>query len=108
MNKIDDLVQYVKDDMVNKRSLISKNCNMTVKEIEDMTVSFKSKPSQIAASFSNILELEEHHLKHFKSAPYIFKSMNGTLWSGMLMDDKLNYAHLIMITEDVLNYILKL
>jgi len=110
MNKIDDLVQYVKDDTVNKRSLLSKNCNMTVKEIEAMTSSWKlkNKQSRIAASFGNVLELQDYHLKHFKSASYMFKPMNGSLWGGILLDDEIDYVHLVLMSEDVLNYILKL
>lgn len=99
-------VEMCKSD---KKSLLVKNCKLSVKEIEDMTASWKgNKPSQIAASFGNILELKSHHINHFKSAPYLFKPMNGNLWGGMLLDTEIEYVHLVLMTEDVLEYILNL
>ena len=92
-----------------KSALLVKNCELSVKEIEDMTASWKGKkPSRIAASFDNVFQLEDKHIIHFKSAPYLFKPMNGTLWGGMLLDDNSEYVHLVLMTEDVLKYILNL
>ena len=104
--------QNIQECKKDKKRLLTQNLTMSVKEIEDMTASWKvsgaKRASGLAASFSNILELEAHHLTHFKTAPYMFKPMSGSLWGGMLLDDKLDYIHLVMMTEDVLLYILKL
>jgi hypothetical protein len=68
----------------------------------------ENKPSKIAGSFSRIEDLTETHLKHFKNAPYVWKPVNGTIWGGMLMDDKLDYIHLVLATREVVEYILNL
>jgi len=80
------------------------------KEFEEMTKKWKeeNKPSKIAGTFTKISELTEEHIKHFRNAPYVWKNINGTLIAGMLMDDKLSYIHLVMVTEEVLTFILNL
>jgi len=89
---------------------LTKNTTTSVEELEKLLQKWKDikKPSQIAASFSNILELEEKHLKHFRHAPYVWKPLQGSLWGGMLLDDEINYVHLVLATEDVMKYLIKL
>ena len=94
----------------NPTYLLVKNCSLSVKEIEDMTRSWKTtkRVGPLAASFSKVSELEEKHIAHFRTNPYMFKPMSGTLFCGMCLDDSLDYVHLVMMTEDVLSYILDL
>jgi hypothetical protein len=82
---------------------------LTVDEIETMTDQWmaKKKKSKVAASFNNVGDLQEVHLKHFKSAPYMWKPMNGTIWAGMLLDDTIDYIHLVLVSENVMKYILE-
>lgn len=68
----------------------------------------EKKLARVEASFNNILELEEKHLKHFKNAPYIWKPMQGKIYAGMLMDNSMNYIKLVLVSEEVLEYIFKL
>ena len=62
----------------------------------------------IAASFSKVEDLEEKHIKHFKTQPYLFKPVSGTLYGGMCLDDSLDYVHIVLMTEEVLTFILDL
>lgn len=80
------------------------------KEYEEMAAKWKqaNKPSKIVGSFTDILQLNETHLKHFRNAPYIWKPMNGSIYAGMLMDDNLDYIHLVLVSKEVLEYVLKL
>jgi hypothetical protein len=90
--------------------LLVKNCNMSVKDIEDMTREWKTtkKTAPIAASFNHIKDLEEKHITHFRAAPYLFKPLQGNIFGGMLLDDSLEYVHLVLLSEAVLTYILDL
>jgi len=90
--------------------LLVKNCDLSVKEIEDMTNKWKTtkKTSPIAGSFTHIGDLQKHHIAHFRSAPYMFKPLSGNIYGGMLLDDKLDYVHLVLLSEKVLEYILNL
>ena len=36
------------------------------------------------------------------------RPMTGSMFGGMLMDEKLDYIHLVLVTEDVLEYIFNL
>ena len=79
-------------------------------DIKDMIEKWKEtkKPSKIAASFSKIEDLQEVHLKHFVAAPYMWKPMRGNVWGGMLMDDSLEYIHLVLATTPVVEFLLNL
>ena len=78
------------------------------KDLEEMVQKWKdtNKPSKIAASFTKIEDLQEIHLKHFKNAPYLWKPMRGEIWAGMLMDDSLDYIHLVLATTPVVEFLL--
>jgi hypothetical protein len=80
------------------------------REFEEMAEKWKkeNKPSKVAASFTKVSELQEIHLKHFRNAPYLWKPINGSIFGGLLMDDSLDYIHLVLVNEEVLNYILNL
>lgn len=103
----DPRIQLIQED---KSRLLVKNCDMSVKDIEDMTREWKStkKPAPIAGSFNHVSDLQEHHIEHFRNAPYMFKPLQGTLYGGMLLDDSLEYVHLVLLSEEVLIYILDL
>lgn len=102
--------KHIEELKKDKIRLLVKNCKLTVKEIEDMTANWKTtkRITGIAASFTKVSELGEHHIKHFKSAPYMFKPLSGNIFGGMLLDDKLDYVHLVLLNEEVLEYILDL
>ena len=71
--------------------------------------SAEGKPGTIAGSFSKVSELTETHIKHFRSAKYLLKPLGGgTIWGAILMDDALPYIHQVLMTEEVVEYILKL
>jgi hypothetical protein len=81
---------------------------MTQREVDEFTARMKAcgKPSKIAASFSKVTDLEEHHIRHFKTASYFWKPMNGGIWGGMLVDESLDYIHLVLASEDVVKVLL--
>ena len=93
-----------------KNLLLVKNCDMPVKDIEEMTKAWSTtkKRAPIAGSFNHVADLQEHHIKHFRKAPYMFKPLSGNIFGGMLLDDSLEYVHLVLVTEEVLTYILDL
>jgi hypothetical protein len=67
----------------------------------------QKKPSKIAGSFSKLSDLQEIHLNHFKNAPYLWKPLSGgTVWGGMLMDDNLDYIHLVLASQEVVEYLI--
>lgn len=96
--------------MTQKNTLLVKNCKLPVKEIEEMTTKWltSKKKAPIAGSFNHIEDLQEYHIKHFRTAPYMFKPLSGTIFGGMLLDDSLDYVHLVLVSEEVLVYILDL
>lgn len=66
----------------------------------------QKKPSKIAGTFNKVDDLQEIHLKHFKSAPYIWKPLGGgNLWGGMLMDDNIDYIHLVIASQEVVEFL---
>lgn len=95
---------------IGEKQVLTKNCNFSVEELDAFTKRLKAttKKSVIAGSFSTILDLNEEKLKHFKSAPYIWRPVNGNIYGGMLADETLDYIHIVMVSEEVLEYILKL
>lgn len=62
------------------------------------------KPSTIAGSFNKITDLNLEQLKHFKSAPYFWKPMNGAIWGGILADESINYIHLVLANEELVMF----
>lgn len=94
----------------NPKLLIVKNSKLTAPEFEEIVRRWQSegKPSKIAASFTDISELQDMHINHFKGNPYVWKPIQGSIFAGMCMDDTIDYIHLVMATEPVLEYILSL
>jgi hypothetical protein len=93
------------------KRLLVKNCNLSVKEIEDMTRGWKTTKkvaAGIAGSFATVKDLEEKHINHFRTQPYLFKPASGTLFGGMCLDDSLDYVHIVIVSEEVLTFILDL
>lgn len=81
---------------------------MSDEEIELMVERWKveKKPSKIVASFLKLSDLQDIHLKHFKGAPYVWKPMNGDIWAGMLLDDSIDYIHLVLASKEVVMFLL--
>ena len=104
---MNDLIEQSKS---NRSVLIVKNCNFTSSEIDDMINKWKinGKPSRITASFVEIKDLQEIHIDHFKTCPYSWKPMQGNIFGGLWLNDSLEYIHLVLATETVLEYILNL
>lgn len=86
--------------------------SMTNEEIKqkglEIVANATKKPSKIAGSFVEIEDLEEKHIKHFKNAPYLFKALSGNIYGGVLVDDSLEYIHLVLVSPKVLEYIFSL
>lgn len=82
----------------------------TVKELESLLDSWveSGKKTKIVASFTDISQLTDEHKRHFTGAEYLWKPMNGDIFGGVLIDDNLDYVHLVLATGGVLTDILKL
>ena len=70
------------------------------------------KPKIIAGSFNDISELTEEQVKHFKTAEYLWHLYphNKEDWykrmhMGVLMDENLNYVHIVFGSIDFINQI---
>ena len=97
------------DIQINNKTILAINCNnIDVKDVDTFVTRIKAsnKPSKIAASFDKIGDLTIEHLKHFRSAPYFWKPMQGNIWGGMLVDENINYIHLVLASKDVVDYLL--
>jgi len=94
----------------NPKAVLTKNINVSVKEMEDLANKWKDekKPGKIAGTFTYISDLKEEHIKHFKNAPYMFRPFPGTLYGGMLLDDNIDYVHIVLVSETVLDFILNM
>lgn len=81
---------------------------MSDEEIELMVERWKveKKPSKIVSSFLKVSDLQDIHLKHFKGASYVWKPMNGDIWAGMLLDDSIDYIHLVLASKEVVMFLL--
>lgn len=77
------------------------------------------KPKIIAAKFSSIEEITEEQRRHFISAnkygkylwqvqPHERDDNNKDLHMGVLLDETLNYVHIVFVSREVLWYILNL
>lgn len=94
---------------IQKNQVLIVNTKLNVQELEDYMKQWKDRPSKIAASFTHISELEDKHLKHFKGAPYMWRPVaNSSLWGGVLIDDKLDYLHIVLAVDDVMEYLISL
>jgi hypothetical protein len=93
----------------------------TKKKIEEtiQRLLHNDKPKIIAGKFENILDLDGEKLKHFRSGnkfgKYVWQTTTHIkddeykgLHMGLLLDEDLNYVHIVFVSTDVLNYILKL
>jgi hypothetical protein len=93
-----------------RNEVLVKNSTLSKEELESLTNRLKlsGKPSRIAGSFNSVLELDAEKLRHFKGAPYVWKQMNGKIYGGMLCDESLDYIHLVLASEEVVEYLLNL
>ena len=77
------------------------------------------KPKMIAAKFTKIEEITEEQERHFKSAnkfgkylwqvqPHQKDDQYKGMHLGVLLDENLNYVHLVFASTEVLGYILDL
>ena len=92
-----------------------------VKELENICERLlkSNKPKIIAAKFSSIKEITEEQHRHFISAnkygkylwqahPHEWDDNNKDLHMGVLLDENLNYVHIVFVSTEVLWYILNL
>ena len=94
-----------------EKTILTVNCpNYSSEDFDAFAVRLQSsgKKSQIAESFNNINDLQLHHLKHFRHAPYVWKPINGTIWGGMLIDESIDYIHLVLASKDVVEFLINL
>ena len=70
------------------------------------------KPKIIAGRFKDVSELTEQQIRHFKNAEYMWylhPNNNEGSYKGMhlgvLLDEKLNYVHLVFVSIDFINQI---
>jgi hypothetical protein len=67
------------------------------------------KPVMLVARFKTVNELEEKHIKHFKNAEYLWQVQElkeePGLHLGVLLDEELNYVHIVLASRAVLNYV---
>lgn len=77
------------------------------------------KPKIIAASFNKIEDITEEQERHFRSAnkfgKYLWQVQPHTkddqykgMHLGVLLDEDLNYVHIVIVSSQVLGYILDL
>jgi len=71
------------------------------------------KPKIIAGSFKNKSDFSEEQIKHFKTAHYMWNLSPHNkddkykgMYMGVLLDENLNYVHIVFATNEMLNYIL--
>ena len=69
-----------------------------------------NKPKIIAGTFTDVSELTDEQLKHFKTAEYIYNQTPITIQKqyrgfhvGVLLDDTLNYFHLVVVSKEFIN-----
>jgi len=70
------------------------------------------KPKIIAGRFKDVFELTEQQIRHFKNAEYMWNlhpNNNEGSYKGMhlgvLLDEKLNYVHLVFVSINFINQI---
>jgi len=74
-----------------------------------------SKPKIIAFSFKDKNDFSEEQIKHFKTAEYLWNTHPHDkddkykgMYMGVLLDDNLNYVHMVFATNEMVNYIFNL
>jgi len=94
----------------NPKAVLTKNIAVSVEEMEYLANKWKveKKPSKIVGTFTFVSDLTEENIKHFDTAPYMFRPMPGTLYGGMLLDDSMDYVHIVLMSEEVLEFILSI
>lgn len=84
----------------------------TVKEIEELAERLlkSSKRKLIAGNFESIKDLTDEQIKHFKTAEYIWNLTPQTVEGpykdklmGLLIDESLEYVHLVFGSQSFLN-----
>lgn len=86
----------------------------TKKEIEDciQRLLVCDKPKMVAAVFHDSTELSEEQCKHFATAEYLWQvkpiekeGPHQGMHVGLLLDENLNYVHLVIATEKMMREI---
>ena len=89
----------------------------TKKEIEECADRLlrANKPKMIVADLDDENELTEQQVKHFKTAEYIWNLTPQTVegkykdnFMGLLLDESLNYVHIVFGSQRFLDYIWKI
>lgn len=89
----------------------------TIKEIEEIADRLlrADKPKLIVADLTNEKELTEQQVKHFQTAEYIWNLQPQTTdgqykgkFIGLLLDESLNYVHIVFASKNFLDYLWKL
>lgn len=89
----------------------------TKKEIEECVDRLlrANKPKMIVADLDDENELTGQQVKHFKTAEYIWNLNPQTIegqykgkMMGLLLDESLNYVHIIFASQRFLDYLFKL
>ena len=94
-----------------EKTILTVNCpNYSASDFDAFAARLQAsgKKSKIAESFNNISDLQLHHLKHFRHAPYVWKPINGTIWGGMLIDESIDYIHLVLASLEVVQFLINL
>lgn len=73
------------------------------------------KPKMIVADLDDENKLTEQQIKHFKTAEYLWNLTPQTIegqykdkFMGVLLDESLNYVHIVFVSKRFLDYICKL
>lgn len=90
------------------KMVLTKNLPIASTDVDALSEQLKGKRSQIDAAFLCVSDLEEQHVRHFKTAPYMFRPVAGKMFAGILMDEKMDYVRIVFLSEEVLEYILNL
>jgi hypothetical protein len=64
------------------------------------------KPAIIVAAFRNEGDFTDQQIRHFKSSPpYLWNlKLHDKEHMGVLMDENLNYVHIVFATNEMMNY----
>ena len=94
----------------NPKTIITKNIRLSKEEVEALAAKLNAsgKKGRIDGTFVKVEDLLEEHVQHFKNSPYMFRPMPGKMFGGMLLDESMNYVRIVLLSEDVLDYILNL
>lgn len=94
----------------NPKAVLVKNIEMSPTDVEALADKLKldGRKGVVAGTFTAISDLTSEHIAHFKSTPYLFRPLPGTLYGGMVVDETAPYIHIVLMNEEVLDYILSL